>query len=265
MIFKHFFILILSVLILNTSKSIAQSSNSSGVVSYSFYTNLGLAAESDWDLLFQGNKSIFLGNSNIKYADDNFTKGENYESYEIKVNDDLTPHIINNFENDSIYSQGLVFKTPYYVQDPIHDPEWTLHSETKTISGFNCNKASTTFRGRSYQVWYTPKIPVNFGPWKLNGLPGLILQAIDTKGQIEFRANKVSLNQEFNIDEQISKLPKLGEKVSLREYVNKKDKEGQQISRYTSSKGSRGSGSEATFEKPEERNAIEIIYEWEED
>lgn len=262
---KKVYLIFIIYILFYSNKSISQESKSSGIVSYTFYMNLGMATESDWDLIFQKSKSIFLGNSNLKYSDKNFAKGQNFESYEIKVNDDLTPHIINNFKNDSIYSQGLVFKTPYYVQDPIHDPEWKLHSETKSISGFECNKATTTFRGRTYEVWYTPEIPVNFGPWKLNGLPGLILQASDTKGQIEFRANKVSLNQEFNVDEQISKLPKLGEKVTLREYVDKKDKEGEQISRYTSSKGSRGTGSETTFENPENRNAIEIIYEWEED
>lgn len=261
---KYFSILLFLLFALITNNGLAQSSNSSGIVSYSFYTNLGRAVQSDWDLLFEGNKSIFMISSGLKYLNKD-SNGPNDKSFKLKVNKQLTPHLINNFEKDSIYSQGLVFKEPYYVQDPIRDPEWKLHSESKSISGFSCNKATTTFRGRNYEVWYTPEIPVNFGPWKLNGLPGLILMVTDEKNQIEISATRVKLGESIDIEEQISKLPKLGKKVSLREYVSEKDKEGEQISKFIKSKSSRGGNTTSSFEKPEKRNGLEIIYEWEEE
>ncbi len=48
-----------------------------------------------------------------------------------------------------------------------------------TILNYQCHKAETTFRGRSYTAWFTIDIPINEGPWKLYGLPGLILKLED--------------------------------------------------------------------------------------
>ena len=59
---------------------------------------------------------------------------------------------------------------------------WTLLPDTMTICGYACRKAEATFRGRQWTVWYAPGIPLGIGPWKLNGLPGLIVRADDADG-----------------------------------------------------------------------------------
>ena len=66
----------------------------------------------------------------------------------------------------------------YVYQDLISDLKWELcNSEhTEPILGYNCIKATTVFRGRTYIAWFTPDIPVHIGPWKFVGLPGLILR-----------------------------------------------------------------------------------------
>lgn len=63
---------------------------------------------------------------------------------------------------------------------------WKLQEVTNTICGYKCKKATTTFRGRNYTVWYTPSIPNSEGPWKFNGLPGLILKVADDKNDYSF-------------------------------------------------------------------------------
>lgn len=131
------------------------------------------------------------------------------------------------------------------------------------IAGYNCHKATTEFRGRTFEVWYTPDVPVNFGPWKLNGLPGLILWATDSRNEIEFRATKIKVTENIDIEVLIDNVPKLGKKVSLREYIAKKDREGEQVSKYISSKISRGNTT-SSFESAGRQNQMEIIYEWEE-
>jgi len=57
-------------------------------------------------------------------------------------------------------------------------PEWTILSDSiKTIENYTCLMAKGHVRGRDYTVWFTPDIPVSAGPWKLWGLPGLIVSA----------------------------------------------------------------------------------------
>ena len=59
------------------------------------------------------------------------------------------------------------------------------------ILGYTCQKATCHFRGRNYVAWFAPDIPVRQGPWKLGGLPGLILKAHDTDSLYTFEAVKV--------------------------------------------------------------------------
>ena len=64
--------------------------------------------------------------------------------------------------------------------------QWNIETDTLTILGYLCQKASTTFRGRTYEAWFTSDIPVNDGPWKFYGLPGLILKVNDTENIFSF-------------------------------------------------------------------------------
>jgi GLPGLI family protein len=89
------------------------------------------------------------------------------------------------------YPQNGILKvimTTLFYEESIPKFEWEFHPDTTTILGYKCMKATTTFRGRSYEVWFTLFIPIRQGPWKFNGLPGLILKAADTKGYFEWEA-----------------------------------------------------------------------------
>ena len=48
--------------------------------------------------------------------------------------------------------------------------------------------ATSDFRGRRWTAWFATDIPISDGPWKLGGLPGLILQAYDEGQQHVFTA-----------------------------------------------------------------------------
>ncbi len=77
--------------------------------------------------------------------------------------------------------------TIIYDEPTIPKMKWDVFKDsTLQVGKYNCIKARTNFRGREYDVWFTPEIPINIGPWKLNGLPGLILKAEDIDGKIKF-------------------------------------------------------------------------------
>ncbi|WP_080902605.1 GLPGLI family protein [Parabacteroides sp. Marseille-P3160] len=63
--------------------------------------------------------------------------------------------------------------------EPLPVQDWVVGDETQTVAGYLCQKATCQFRGREYTAWFSMDIPVNNGPWKLGGLPGLILKAYD--------------------------------------------------------------------------------------
>lgn len=72
--------------------------------------------------------------------------------------------------------------------EPLNAFAWELQEETDTVCGYLCKKATATYGGKTWTTWYAEEIPVTAGPWKFNGLPGLILAAKDSEGLHEFRA-----------------------------------------------------------------------------
>jgi GLPGLI family protein len=65
---------------------------------------------------------------------------------------------------------------------------WDIQSDTMTVLGYKCQKATTAFWGRNYNAWFTLDIPLHDGPWLFSGLPGLILRIQDTEGIFQFTA-----------------------------------------------------------------------------
>ena len=86
-----------------------------------------------------------------------------------------------NREKGILNFYGKVFINRYKYSEPIPEIDWTLTDETEEIMGHQCHKATATWRGREWNAWYSD-IPVDAGPWKFQGLPGLILKVEDTEG-----------------------------------------------------------------------------------
>ena len=67
---------------------------------------------------------------------------------------------------------------------------WKLTNEFKTIGGIRCQKAITTKYGRNWIAYFNPDIPLNFGPYKFNKLPGLIVELYDDKDNFNYKLYK---------------------------------------------------------------------------
>lgn len=91
------------------------------------------------------------------------------------------------------------FIVNYRYSEPIEKINWTLIDRDSIICDHNCKCAESTFHGRKWIVWFTMEIPVSEGPWKLNGLPGLIMCAEDTENEFSFIAIGVSNGNESDI------------------------------------------------------------------
>lgn len=124
------------------------------------------------------------------------------------------------------YPEGKLTETNYfdmehwkYVED-WEKPEWEITDESKDIMGYECFKAETDYRGRHWTAWFTPEIPIEEGPWKLCGLPGLILEAYDTNRDYSFTANAVFTNPNLKVGYLAYNERKGYSKVTRDKYLN---------------------------------------------
>ena len=103
--------------------------------------------------------------------------------------------------------------TTYHCIEKAETPDWQLIPDsTTTIIGYHCQLAKTNFKGRTWLAWYAEDIPVPEGPWKLCGLPGLILRAYDAQQQ--FYLNAIGLEDLKGKETLKYAKPEKAEKVS---------------------------------------------------
>ena len=86
---------------------------------------------------------------------------------------------------NKLFAKEKVFNN-YIVEEPVANFNWEIKSDTATIGGLPCQKAIGNYKGRNWTAWFCTDLPFNAGPWKLNGLPGLVLQAYDSKKEVQF-------------------------------------------------------------------------------
>lgn len=79
-----------------------------------------------------------------------------------------------------------ILKNRYRYLEKMEVPAWRILKDEKEVAGYKCQKAEADFLGRKWIAWFAPDIPVQEGPWKLWGLPGLILEAEDADQDYSF-------------------------------------------------------------------------------
>lgn len=75
----------------------------------------------------------------------------------------------------------------YLIEETAPTIKWKISKDTASFSGVKCQKATTYFKGRNWIAWFAPDLAFQSGPWKLNGLPGLIIEAHDEKNEVKFQ------------------------------------------------------------------------------
>lgn len=119
------------------------------------------------------------------------------------------------------YDQAGVGELGYY-DEPFSEIDWQIvEDSTKTLLGYECVMAITDYHGRKWTAWFSPEIPVQDGPWKFCGLPGLVMEASEPSGQHSFTATGIESSSQpispvFNTE--YEKMNRLDMLRSLRNY-----------------------------------------------
>ena len=124
-----------------------------------------------------------------------------------------------NFTDHKLFIKDR-FLDDYLMEDAWPAITWQIVDETSTISGLNCQKAIGEWKGRTYTAWFSNELPYQAGPWKLNGLPGLIIEAYDTNKEIVFKfaGFRTLIN-----NPEVIQVPTKVIKTTIKEYNQMKD------------------------------------------
>jgi GLPGLI family protein len=234
--FIHFFCLV----------SFAQQNNTIGKIEYDMTFIFENTSNYKASLIFNNTISEF------KYCnlqqEDVVTKDDNNNS-KIQHADTTSFVVVSNKTTSKIYNYKRVgySKNYFWIEETTPTLEWVLSTETKNIGTLLCNKATTTFRGRNYTAWYTPEINNSLGPWKLQGLPGMILEAYDEKREVSFLLKKITIPFVSKIDFNSKDIKTISREEE--KYFVKKEEE-EQLQKFQASLP-RGLTGKMTFGKPE--------------
>ncbi len=73
--------------------------------------------------------------------------------------------------------------------------KWELTGEFSKILNYDVQKATARFGGRQWTAWFTKEIPIQDGPYKFRGLPGLILKIEDSTKSHSWELKGIRNNQ----------------------------------------------------------------------
>ena len=151
------------------------------------------------DTLSEKNRANAVGTEipdlrNIPLTPEDIAAGRSAGSFDIEIervpqSGDIDYHIQTDLNNNVRLSRKKfpTLNQTYIIKEQIRNIKWRLKSGKRVIANFECRKAVGQFGGRSYTVWYTPQIPIPVGPWKLDGLPGVIVEGSEDTRRIAFR------------------------------------------------------------------------------
>ncbi|MBW1617863.1 MULTISPECIES: GLPGLI family protein [Empedobacter] len=132
-----------------------------------------------------------------------------------------------NKNNTDFYINSYISNEDNYLVRDVFEHNWKIENETKMILNQKCQKASTSFRGRNYTAWFSTKIKYPFGPWKMNGLPGIILEVYDDQNFFKIDAVKISKDH-FDFDDFV-KNTNLNSSITMQEYKVKQNQKSEEI------------------------------------
>ncbi|WP_419801149.1 GLPGLI family protein [Mucilaginibacter sp.] len=188
-------ITILSICLLSTFLASAQSPEP--VIAKAYYKFSHQYDTTNTNLIKTENYILLLGKTSSVYKSYDRAKQDSEMLANLKLTGAMAPPAGKRADGEELFYYFIPKKTflrvrilgDYAVEKPFNDLNWKIDKETKKIANLDCQKATATYNGRDYIAWFTSSLPFQAGPWKLHGLPGLIITAYDKTGRIRFDFN----------------------------------------------------------------------------
>ena len=240
-----------------------------GSVTYIFIYNTDSAniVRAENELYFNRSESTYYMGSKAKKETKEYTESreiirDDEDIVKISITDTIPYAYYRNLKSNTFFclESTLInnLKSKYFVYEDnsVNTLPWVLSNDYKMVSGYNCQKATVNFRGRVYEAWFTTEIPLPYGPWKLVGLPGLILEAYDLSKEVSFTAEKIIIPNS-KVNKKIFK-PK-GIEISHKEFVELKNNRGDKVSKAILARFPKGA---KILNRKSVKKGLELEYDW---
>jgi GLPGLI family protein len=148
------------------------------------------------------NISIFDKKNNLNQIDDLENDEDDDTVFYYTPKGENISLVYKDYSKNKLYSRGGILTKYFTIEDSLTIFDWKIIEKTKNILGFTCQLATTSFRGRNYKAWFTSELPVG-GPWKYDGLPGMIL-LIETEAPylsfeaVSIKSHKIKFEKKDN-------------------------------------------------------------------
>lgn len=146
------------------------------------------------------NESFLRANGQfVTYEEINTQFIPNRFSGEVEEIKNTLNQVFKNYHTNTIWSQEM---DEYVVKETMNLFSWKFTQESDTILSYSCKVAEANFLGRNYKAWFSTKIPFRAAPWKIHGLPGVVLKLESTDGFYMLEAiniTTIEMPKEFNI------------------------------------------------------------------
>ena len=156
---------------------------------------------------YNGLNTLYFDQTSSLYIHNDWSKETTYFESTFGVigfklgDEEGMPVYKNTLQNKMVWKE-LYGKAPALditLVDSIPHIDWEITDEGLTIEGIETIKAVGKYEGRIYNAWFAPSIPVPFGPYKLGGLPGLILSAISNDGKVFWKFKSLKSDIDENV------------------------------------------------------------------
>ncbi|MCJ7468117.1 MAG: GLPGLI family protein [Maribacter sp.] len=156
----------------------------------------------------------------------------------IDITDSIGTINMVDYHIDSMSTRSLRLMDIFVLKEKRPLIEWKLLNEQKNIGKLLANKAICRFRGRNYTAWYSKQIPSAIGPWKLNGLPGMILEVHEEDNIMEIYFKSIRISSDGIND--LTAIFSAGQSITLKEYAESQNNLADELVKKIASKLPRG-------------------------
>lgn len=180
-------------------------------IEYRVYENTNdpiLSTSTNYNLILKDNKSVYFNiNDSIQqfnYKNAIFDIKKIGELTRVKLSDNhfsfiKQDYFYKDYEKDTLIYNEIIINKKIFIGENINLFDWKIVSNSDSlILGFKCQKATTAFRGRNYEAYFSSELAPFGGPWKFDGLPGTILSIKSLDGYFVIEPMQIIKNPKFN-------------------------------------------------------------------